>query len=113
MFLEGRVEGGDWLGHTSAALAAAASDDRVLLLWYEELRKDPLAGVQRIAQFLGLNPSLDTLEHVAVRSSLDNMRNDPLANVEWTPVREGEAPALREGATGGWRRLFTRAQEAA
>eukprot|EP00897_Mesotaenium_endlicherianum_P010761 jgi/Mesen1/9713/ME000693S09270 len=105
------IEGGDWWNHTKDAMLDVGKDENLLFLWYEDMKKDPVAAVTAIAKFLNLERSEEFLEAVAQGSSLESMKSDANANVEWSKARKGESAHLREGAAGGWRKMFTPAQE--
>jgi hypothetical protein len=113
LFLDGDIEGGDWCTHVSDGLRASREEpNRVLFIWFEELRRDPVAAIARIADFVGAEQNRPVLDRVVRFSSLERMKVDPLVNVQWSAERPGAVPHLRRGAVGGWHELFTRDQEA-
>lgn len=115
LFYDGQIDFGDyfacvrsWLDHRD--------DPNCLFLTYESLRKDPRAGVLKIAEFL--DPAVypakllanggDILDKVLSHSSLENMKKEPR---RWCSDRPKEhTPFIRKGSTGGWGELLNKEQ---
>jgi hypothetical protein len=112
LFLDGEVEGGDWLTHVCDGLAVAShSQESSFFCAYESLKYKPETVIRRIAAFLKIEVTDELVSVVRDRSSLGNMKKSPLTNVAWSQERPGEQPHLRVGAMGGWRSLFSKDQE--
>mmetsp|Transcript_5176 Transcript_5176/g.13952 ORF Transcript_5176/g.13952 Transcript_5176/m.13952 type:complete len:314 (-) Transcript_5176:158-1099(-) len=112
LFLKGEVDFGSYFDFLKAWMAHR-DDDNVLVVKYEDLRRDQEAVVRDIAKFLdsATLPAMldvddgklmtDILEH----TSLSSMKKDPL---RWSSERKvGHAPFIRKGSIGGWKELMS------
>jgi hypothetical protein len=111
-FLAGEVDFGDYFAHLLSWHRAAA-EPNVLLVTYESLKADTLAGVGHVARFLGppaaaAVSSQTTLEAVVAEVSLRRMRRN---QERWSSPRpEGMPDFVRKGIVGDWRSQFAPAQ---
>jgi hypothetical protein len=90
---------GSWLG-------ARNNDDNFLLLRFEDLKEDPLEGVERLSTFLG--KTLNDQQNAAVVEycSIENMRRlEKNLSGKWEPIRASKLnkPFVRQGKVGGWK----------
>jgi hypothetical protein len=106
MFLEGRVQRGDWADHVLSWWEHRDADN-ILFIRYEELREDFDAAVTRIAKFLGYPLPPETLATIRKKTSFQVMRQDEFSNMH--EIQE-LAEFFRRGQVGSWRDLFTEAQ---
>jgi hypothetical protein len=107
-FIAGEVDFGDYFDHL-VPWVEAASRPNVLLVRYEELKRDPAGGIRRIGEFVGGRAAdfvgdADALDWVAGESSLDNMRRH---QSRWSSPRPEALPFVRSGTVGEWRGLFS------
>ena len=88
----------------------------VLIIAFENMKKDPHAAVHSVASFLGHNLSDEVIESIVDQTSFDKMKHNPAANMSWldevVPKRENPIPFIRKGKTGGWRSELTEEQSA-
>ena len=88
----------------------------ILILMYENMKKDPHAAVRSVASFLGHNLSDEVIESIVDQTSFDKMKHNPAANMSWldeiVPKRENPIPFIRKGKAGGWRSELTEKQSA-
>ena len=88
----------------------------ILILMYENMKRDPHAAVRSVASFLGHNLSDEVIESIVDQTSFDKMKHNPAANMSWLdqflPKRENPIPFMRKGKTGGWRSELTDEQSA-
>ncbi len=103
MFMEGRVQRGDWFDHVLSWWAFRDAEN-MLFLHYEDLNRDFRGELNRIAQFLGY--SLTQKEHALIthKASFDYMREDRFTNHQEITDLE---TFFRKGKIGSWRELFT------
>jgi hypothetical protein len=80
-------------------------DPNFLLLRYEDMIRDTLRELSRIAAFLGIDSSPSRLNEVIARSSADHLRKleKEDANI-WigTRNRRQDIPMVRAATSGGW-----------
>ena len=88
----------------------------VLIITFENMKKDPRSTVSSVASFLGHNLSDEVIESIVDQTSFDKMKHNPAANISWldevVPKRENPIPFIRKGKTGGWRSELTEEQSA-
>mmetsp|Transcript_29527 Transcript_29527/g.94345 ORF Transcript_29527/g.94345 Transcript_29527/m.94345 type:complete len:343 (+) Transcript_29527:24-1052(+) len=110
LFLRGKVESSSiWPWHRGWWEAAAAHPSTVLVVHFEDLKRDLKAAVGRVAAHLGLERSDAELEAVAARSSFEVMKAEAAARDAETLKKGGSIKKdhFREGKTGGWRELMS------
>lgn len=89
MFVEGKVDFGDYFDH-QISWYDHRNDDNVLVITYEELKIDPRAGILKIADFLGesygkkLREQPEVLERILNASSLKTMKGFNEEFKKWT-----------------------------
>lgn len=78
-------------------------DPNLLFLTYEEMRADPPKAIARIAAFMGLSPSPETLEKVAERSSFQGMKREEskFSPGQIVPWSSPAGTLIRRGGQGG------------
>nr|XP_026691622.1 bile salt sulfotransferase-like [Ciona intestinalis] len=78
------------------------NDENVLFVVFEDLKKDPLKEIRRIAKFLDVKISEDDLLNVTESSSFASMKKE----YHWTE----KVKFFRKGEVGDWKNHFTVAQ---
>jgi hypothetical protein len=106
MFVEGRVQRGDWFDHALSWWEHRDADN-VLFLKYEDLRENFEAEVVKISEFLDHPMSTELLTTIKEKTSFHNMRQDKFSDMHEIEELSG---FFREGQVGSWRDLFTVAQ---
>ena len=103
-FLRGEISFASWWEHVPEWWAHR-DEPNVLFLKYEDMKKDLPTSVKTIADFLGYNIDLDTLQKIAQATTIESMKvNTSL----WK-----EQQFLRKGVVGDWKNHFTPAQSEA
>jgi hypothetical protein len=99
---------GPWQRHICSWLdSPIAGTENLLLIHYDDLRHDPVAGFSRIVEFLGVDVSRDKIELAVANNSLQKMRDKERKE----PFRAWmNGPFVREGAVRGWLSKLTPAQ---
>ena len=106
MFMEGRVQRGDWFDHVLSWWAHRDSGN-LLFLKYEDLLANLDSELQRILDFLGYTLNDNERADVIRKSDFDHMRRDSFSNHK--QIKDLET-FFRKGKVGSWRELFTNAQ---
>ena len=103
----GDVEFGDYFDHV-VSWWAHKDDDNVLLLKYEDMKKDLPSAVATIAKFIGQDISVELMEEIAHRTTFENVKKDRTANYEWLSKirRPNESTFMRKGVVGDWKNYF-------
>lgn len=120
-FLKGKaLQMGSWHEHTRTWLESPiAKNGNLLLVKYEELRKNPEPMLAQILDFVGVKPNMQVIHKAIEDNSLQQMRAK-----EDRAKKEGEFSILlgphkntgeegrfvRKGSVGGWRSKLTGAQ---
>ena len=107
-FLVGKVEFGDYFDHI-LSWWTHRNDDNVLFVKFEDMKREPLAAIKRIATFLGyINLPQEVLTTIAEKTSFDKMRDNDTVNYSWRAYRDPKAqPFMRRGAIGDWKNQFS------
>ena len=108
-FLTTPVSGfGPWQRHVSSWLdSPIAATPNFLLVRFEELKRDPVAGVTRMAKFLGLSPSPDLIQRAVANNSLAKMQEKE----QREPVKASvKGRFVGAGLAEGWRSKLSPAQ---
>ena len=107
-FLVGKVGFGDYFDHV-LSWWAHKDDDNVLFIMFEDMKRDPVTSIKRIATFLGYgNLSQDVLESIIEKTSFDKMQDNDTVNYSWRVYRDPQAlPFMRKGTIGDWKTQFS------
>ena len=123
-FLKGKVTRfGSWQSHIDSWLdCPLAKNGNLLVVRYEDLRKDTETGLLEMLDFLGLEGDSDLVRRAVENNSLRNMRekeekakNSGAALGKGTLLRKHnlnreDARFVRSGSVGGWREKLSQAQ---
>ncbi|MCB1123429.1 MAG: sulfotransferase domain-containing protein [Verrucomicrobiae bacterium] len=103
MFLDGKVQRGDWFDHVFSWWKHHTADN-ILFLRYEDLRLDYENQLRRIAQFLGYPMDDDMLQRILDQTSFSKMSRTRFSNMHEIRGFEG---FFRKGKVGSWADQFT------
>nr|XP_048283742.1 bile salt sulfotransferase 2-like [Myodes glareolus]XP_048283743.1 bile salt sulfotransferase 2-like [Myodes glareolus]XP_048283744.1 bile salt sulfotransferase 2-like [Myodes glareolus] len=86
--------------------------DNVLVLSYEDIKKDTRKTIEKICDFLGKNLEPDELDMVLKYSSFQAMKENKMSNISLITedVVTNGLVLLRKGMTGNWKNHVTVAQ---
>lgn len=111
-FMTGTVGGyGAWVDHVASWRERRPRAD-VLVLRYEDLRRDPLAALRAAVAHAGLDRSLEQLERTLGNNSLAAMGAKERRNKDFIAEQlgwDGDHAFVGAGAVGGWRGRLSRA----
>jgi hypothetical protein len=121
-FLEGKViHSGSWQRHTQSWLESPlAKNGNLLVVRYEDLRKNPEQKLQELLQFVGIPADSRVIRRAIENNTLQQMRakEDKAKKAGETSILLGRRTEafdevsrfVRKGAVGGWRDKLTEAQ---
>jgi hypothetical protein len=120
-FLEGRaIQTGSWQQHTQSWLdSPIAQNGNMLIVRYEELRKNPEEKLAEILQYMGVTPNLQHIRKAIADNTLQQMRKkeekEKLSGQKSILLgdRKGTDEVsrfVRSGEVKGWRNKLTPAQ---
>lgn len=122
-FLKGKVNGyGAWHRHVASWLDAAdAGKVNLLVVKYEDMRRNPEAKLKEIVKFLGVDRDAAAIGAAVENNSIEKMRAKE-DSVRKSAPKSGKTPLrtmenksegnrfVREGKVAGWRERLTAAQ---
>jgi sulfotransferase len=106
IFLEGRVQRGDWFDHVLSWWEQKDADN-ILFLRYEDLKRNFDQELQKIAAFLGYPLTGEITNKIKHKTSFNHMKKDSFSNLQEISQLEG---FYRKGQIGSWKDQFTVAQ---
>ena len=112
-FMEGNVTCGPFYDHFLGWWAHRDAPN-ILILTYEQMKRNPRTAVTSIASFLGYSLTDEVIDKIVIDSSFDKMKNNEHCNmkyVDFMSISEG-SDFLRKGVIGDWRNVFTSEQSA-
>lgn len=119
--LRGRKRHGSWQGHVNSWLdSPLARDGNLLVIRYEDLRRDSLAMFMKVVDFLGVDVSRDRVQAAIANNSVERMREkedhlytqDNYSSVPRRPQKTAQSNErfVRSGKIGGWQGKLTAEQ---
>jgi hypothetical protein len=108
-FLRGEVNPfGSWTNHVNSWISAQDEDRaRILVVRFDELRKNPESQLGQMMDFLEVPVTPETIRKAVEDNSVEKMR----AHEKKNPLKvSGKGGFVRGGSVGGWHEKFTEAQ---
>jgi Sulfotransferase domain len=111
-YLDGRLSGfGAWQEHLPTWLdSPLARSGNMLLIKFEDMRKDAPAAIAQMVDFLGLPVDASSIREAIAENSVDRMRAKENAAVNLPKSKGEEGRFVRKGAIASWREKFTEFQ---
>ena len=96
-----------WSEHVESWLSAPLSSENLLIVKFEDLRRDTVNGVSEIMRFFGIAPDEERIRQAVANNSVERMK----AKEKETPQRASKkGQFIRSGSVGGWRANMTEAR---
>jgi hypothetical protein len=101
-FLCGKINAfGPWQRHVASWLdSPIASTGNLLIVHYEDLRKNPLEGFARVADFLGVKVTTERIRRAIANNALTEMKKKERLEPQRASLK---GRFVREGSVQGWR----------
>ena len=89
-----------WWAHRDAA--------NILILTYEQMKRDPRTAVTSVASFLEYSLTDEVIDKIVSDTAFDSMKNNKAANKEsWDGVTNPDLKFMRKGVVGDWRNVLS------
>ncbi|XP_062993972.1 sulfotransferase 1A1-like [Elgaria multicarinata webbii] len=111
-FMAGDISFGSWYDHVKGWWDKR-KEQRMLYLFYEDLKEDPQREIQKVMEFLERPPDARLVEKIVQHTSFKQMCQNEMANYKSIPTAIMDhtiSPFMRKGITGDWKNHFTVAQ---
>lgn len=109
LFMGDSMITGNYFDHLASWLPHRG-DKNILFMSYEDMIQDLPKAVSKVAVFIGIRVSDDTVAKISNLASFKNMKNDASANKAWRFPRVKEWTFLRKGVTGDWKNYLSSEQ---
>jgi len=105
-FMHGKIplvglKEGEWYPHHIRYWMKYKDDESFLFIRYEDLKKDPLKEIRKIADFIGCHATNDDVKEVAISTDFDAMREAEEKRLGKNTVK------MNKGKVGNWRHKFS------
>ncbi|XP_069905576.1 sulfotransferase 6B1 [Oryctolagus cuniculus] len=117
LFLQGDVVYGSWFDHV-LSWEEHKNDKNVLIIFYEEMKKDLPKNIKKITTFLGINVSDSDINKIAWKASFNEMKTNAIKencdpNHTICALTSNRSLVFRKGVVGDWLNYFTPRQKKA
>nr|CAH0100697.1 unnamed protein product [Daphnia galeata] len=109
-FMQDQVFYSPYFGQILSAWERAKTEENVLFLFYEDLKKDLRGGIEKVAKFLGKSLSEDQLEKLVQHLTFENLSKNSAVNKEDGKTSGSfheDGNFMRKGETGDWEKHFS------
>ncbi|TRZ02473.1 hypothetical protein DNTS_030297 [Danionella cerebrum] len=107
------VAWGSWFEHVKGYWNERHTK-KILYIFFEDMKEDPIREVTRIAEFLECQLSKNTIDHIVQQTTFSTMRENPMANYSTIPETHFDRTAsdfMRKGEVGDWKNHLTAEQD--
>lgn len=111
-FLKGRIAGyGSWHEHIESWFASPlARNGNMLVVKFDDLRRNTQETFTRILEFLGLDMDSEKIRNAIANNTLERMREKENKAQTLHKTDREDGRFVRKGSLGGWRERLTEAQ---
>ncbi|XP_071090929.1 sulfotransferase 1C2-like [Haliotis cracherodii] len=111
LFLNGLVDWGSWFDNTLSYIRAKEQNPQlpIQIMYYEDMKQDPVAGVRQLADFLGVEADEELIKGICDKCGFENMKT-VASEVGKGLIQDGVPQVFRKGGVGDWKNWFTIAQ---
>lgn len=106
-----KVPYGPYFDHLDGYLSHAKTHpDKVLVINYEEMKKDPKKQIEKVAKFLKVEANPELCERIAQKTTFEAMKANPNTNYShwdlWGLRNANESEFMRKGQVGDFKNNF-------
>jgi hypothetical protein len=102
---------GSWQDHVTSWLdSPLKASDNLLLVKYEDLRRDTGREIGRILAFLGIQIEAEKVQHAIAQNTVSKMRSKEDASKSLPASSSEVGRFVRTGSVAGWQERFSQAQ---
>lgn len=114
LFLSGDVVYGSWFDHVLSW--EEHKNDNILIIFYEEMKKDFSKSLKKITTFLGIHVNDSEINKIAWKTSFSEMKNNTVkenrdSNHTICALTSERSLVFRKGVVGDWINYFTSKQK--
>ena len=106
LFKQGELPYGNWVDHC-LQWWRRRDEPNILILKYEEIKKDHVGTIRKIAQFCGKELTEEQVAAIAEHTFINNMRHMPSLKPGRPEVKKN---FIRKGKVGDWKEYFSQEQ---
>ncbi|XP_076115733.1 sulfotransferase 1C4-like isoform X1 [Mytilus galloprovincialis] len=110
IWMTGKLPYGSWFDY-ELGMEQAEKDHPGLIYtcYYEDMKKNPTKEIKKLADFLEINVTDETVEGIAKATTFDNMQKNKMDGSKFVSV-DGQGFIYRKGEIGDWKNYYTVAQ---
>jgi hypothetical protein len=85
------------------------NNNKVMFVKYEDMKRNPLKEIRRIATFLGKKLDDTAIDKIGSITTFEYMKHNDMTNYRWasTNLHHNISPFMRKGVVGDWKNYFT------
>jgi len=104
--MNGTVDFGLWFDHVLEWWKYRDAEN-ILILKYEDMKKDHRGVVKKIAKFMGYDLKEEVIDMIVEKSTFQSMKENPATHDFYNKFRKPDADFFQKGVVGDWRSHFT------
>jgi hypothetical protein len=107
-FLRSNKRRTEWAEHVEGWIFENPLSRPFCLIRYEDMLRDPVVEVKKIARFCGLKSTDEQIRRATEQASFDNMRQvEETKGMPYYKPKNAEMRFIRQGKSGGWKDVFS------
>ncbi|XP_011647911.1 sulfotransferase 1C4-like [Pogonomyrmex barbatus] len=107
LFMNNHTQWSPYWEHVKGAWAIRQNRANMLFLFYEDIIKDLPGTIKKVAVFFGKSYNDEMIAKLIEHLKIENFRKNPMVNEASPGLAIQPEAFIRQGATGGWKKMFT------